>query len=95
MAPALRITLALFACLVLCLGSLTVGAALAQQSVVAQAVPPLEPPRDELGNRRNLAPTGQTVPHLGEPQTGAESAQERGAQKRSDQDTHSICSNCE
>jgi hypothetical protein len=43
----------------------------------------------------NLAPTGETVPHPGSSQIGDESAQERGAQKKSDEDTRSICSNCE
>jgi hypothetical protein len=71
------------------------GAAAGEAQTVAQATPQLEPPRMDLSNRNNLAPTGATVPHPGAPQIGDESAQERGAQSRSDRDTHSICSNCE
>jgi hypothetical protein len=75
--------------------SMVTAAAAAKAQMVAQATPQLEPPRADLSNRNNLAPTGATVPHPGEPQIGEESAQERGAQRRSDRDTHSICSNCE
>jgi hypothetical protein len=42
-----------------------------------------------------LAPTGETLPNPGRSQIGPESEQEKGAQRKSDQDTHSICSNCE
>jgi hypothetical protein len=42
-----------------------------------------------------LAPTGTTLPNPGRSQIGPESEQEKGAQKKSDEDTHSICSNCE
>ncbi len=41
-----------------------------------------------------LAPTGATVPKLGEPQTGPQTAQERRAQEQSDKVLKSICSNC-
>ncbi|MGP0061257.1 MAG: hypothetical protein ACLPID_18450 [Beijerinckiaceae bacterium] len=63
----------------------------AQGNLFAQA----EPSRDQLINRNNLAPTGETVPHPGQSQIGSESAQEKAAQKKSQKDTHSICSNCE
>ncbi len=53
------------------------------------------PPRGQLINRYHLAPTGETVPHPGKPQIGAESTQEKAAQQRSRRDTHSICSNCD
>ena len=77
------------------LGGMTAAAAAAELRVAQSEPQQSEDQQAELLNRRNLAPTGQTVPHPGAPQIGDESAQERGAQKKSDQDTHSICSNCE
>jgi hypothetical protein len=63
----------------------------AQQNLLAQA----DPPRGQLINRTHIAPTGETVPNPGLSQIGPESAQEKAAQRRSQRDTHSICSNCE
>ncbi len=63
----------------------------AQENLLAQA----DPPRGQLINRTHIAPTGETVPNPGLSQIGPESAQEKAAQRRSQQDTHSICSNCE
>jgi hypothetical protein len=68
----------------------------ARRTLIAQAdAPPREPPRDQLINRNNLTPSGETVPHPGVQQIGHESEQKIGAELKSDRDTHSICSNCE
>ena len=92
MAIAARIAFAL----VTGLGTPAVGATAAQNYVIAQADSVgAPPPRDQLLNRDYLAPTGETVPNPGRSQIGPESEQEKGAQRRSDRDTHSICSNCE
>jgi hypothetical protein len=44
--------------------------------------------------RPYLARTGATVPKLGQPQTGRQTAQEKKAQEQSDKILNSICSNC-
>jgi hypothetical protein len=86
-----KIAKILFAC-VLGLGA----AALANVATPWQALAQNDtaPPREILRGK-NIAPTGETVPHLGAPQIGDESSQEKGAQRRSDHDTHTICSNCD
>lgn len=63
----------------------------AQENLLAQ----VNSPRSQLINRNNLVPTGETVPHPGQSQIGSETAQEKAAHRRSQKDTHSICSNCE
>jgi hypothetical protein len=68
----------------------------ARRTLIAQVdISPLGSSRDELLNRNYLTHSGETVPHPGVPQIGNESEQEMGAQRRSDRDTHSICSNCD
>lgn len=89
----MRVASSITFALLVCLG-MTAGTAAAMAQMVAQNTPPQTAPRDD-GYERRLAPTGQTLPHPGASQIGDESAQEKGAQKRSDRDTHSICSNCE
>jgi hypothetical protein len=50
---------------------------------------------ERLLRDNNLAPSGETLPHPGASQIGDESTQEKGAQRKSDEDTQSICSNCQ
>jgi hypothetical protein len=49
---------------------------------------------DKLLIRRHLAPTGAVVPKLGQPQIGPATGLNRQIQRRDDQITRSICSNC-
>ena len=86
MAKAAKIVLAM----VIGLAAATLHAS-AQEHLLAQ----VDSPRSHLINRNNLVPTGETVPHPGQPQIGSETTQEKAAQKKSQKDTHSICSNCE
>jgi hypothetical protein len=72
------------------LGAAPLSAA-AQNILVAQA----DNSRGQIINRDYLAPTGETVPNPGRSQIGPESTQEKAAQRKSDRDTHSICSNCD
>jgi hypothetical protein len=75
-------------------GAGTFAAQAAQRQMMAQAdMSPQD--RDRLLRSRNIAPTGETLPHPGSSQIGDETAQEKSVQRRSDRDTHSICSNCE
>jgi hypothetical protein len=66
----------------------------AQRQLMAQT-DTSPPDRDRLLRNRNIAPTGETLPHPGASQIGDETAQEKAVQRRSDRDTHSICSNCD
>jgi hypothetical protein len=86
MANAAKIVLAL----AMVLGTAPLSAT-AQNSLVAQA----DQPRGQIVNRDHIAPTGETVPNPGRSQIGPESTQEKAAQRKSDRDTHSICSNCD
>jgi hypothetical protein len=96
MATAAKIVFALGIGMIAGLGTPVVGTAAAQNYLTAQADSQGMPPsRDQLLNKDYLAPTGETVPNPGRSQIGPESEQEKGAQRRSDRDTHSICSNCE
>jgi hypothetical protein len=72
------------------------GAFAAEGYLTAQADPQggSAPPPSSF-RQDYLAPTGETLPNPGRSQIGPESEQEKGAQRKSDQDTHSICSNCE
>jgi hypothetical protein len=69
-------------------------AAAAQRQVLAQADTRPQV-RESLLRSRNIAPTGVTLPHPGASKIGDESTQEKAAQRRSEQDTRSICSNCD
>jgi hypothetical protein len=71
------------------------GAFAGQTYLTAQDDSQGAPPAGTSFRQDHLAPTGTTLPNPGRSQIGPESEQEKGAQRRSDQDTHSICSNCE
>jgi hypothetical protein len=77
------------------LGAPVSGAFAGQAYLTAQDDSQRAPPSGGSLRQDYIAPTGETLPNPGRSQIGPESEQEKGAQRRSDQDTHSICSNCE
>jgi hypothetical protein len=79
--------------LVICFGAETDAVLAQSQQTLAQAGLMPEPTA-RLLRGRNIAPTGETLPHPGMSQIGDETAQEKGAEAQSDRDMYSICSNC-
>jgi hypothetical protein len=66
----------------------------AQSSTSDNGGPASQPTDTELLNKNYLTPTGETVPHPGEPQGGPTTKLDRRIEQQDNQLDQSICSNC-
>ncbi|ACB94440.1 hypothetical protein [Beijerinckia indica] len=81
----------LFLSALIILGTLMSGTHSQAQTVADQASPP---PGDHLLNAPYLTPTGETVAHPGESQSGGPTKLDQRIERQDDAIDKSICSNC-